>query len=101
MSSGEPFEALTLKTSELAHLMDKAETTRRRAIAERVADWDEENFADDPVATEQIGGSIERIEVALDDLFLMRAAYVFDGRRDEVSVPVSDLVDLLMETDFN
>ncbi|WP_370163088.1 hypothetical protein [Limimaricola soesokkakensis] len=101
MSGGDPLEALTLKTSELAHLMDKAEATWRRAIAERIADWKEEILDDDPGATEQIGSSIERLEVALDDLFLMRAAYVFDGRCSEVSVPVSDLVELLMETDFS
>lgn len=99
--SDAPFEALTLQVSELRHLLDKAEATWRRAIAERVADWDSGEFTDDPSIAEQIGGSIERIEVALDDLFLMRAAYAFDGRHREVSVPVSDLVDLLMEMDFN
>lgn len=95
-----PFEAITMKTPELRHLLDKAESTWRRAIAERVADWDSGDFVDDPNISDQIGGSIKRLEVALDDLFIMRAAYIFDGRRDEVSVPVSDLVELLFETDF-
>ncbi|MCP1168912.1 hypothetical protein [Limimaricola litoreus] len=94
-----PFEAITMQVPELRHLLDKAETTWRRALSERQVDLVDETFAEVPDIVDEIGASVERIEVALDDLFVMRAAYVF-GDREEVRVPVEDLMNLLMETDF-
>jgi hypothetical protein len=95
-----PFEAITLKISELRHLLDKSEASWRHALAERAADLASEEYAESPEMTEEIGASAERIEMALDDLFVMRAAYAFDGSRHEVRVPIEDLMNLLLETNF-
>lgn len=96
-----PFEAITMKVTELRHLFDKAEASWRRALAERrveLAGW---SPAENPEVVGEVGASAERIEVALDDLFIMRAAYVFNDDRDEVSVPIEDVLNLLLETDFS
>jgi hypothetical protein len=100
MPNLEPFTGFTLKTSELRHLMDRAEASWRAKLKERRADLFDEDFADQPDITLEIGASVERIEIALDDLFVMRAAYTFDPCRTEVRVPIDDLLNLLMETDF-
>lgn len=95
-----PFEAITMKVTELRHLFDKAEASWRRALAERrgeLAGW---SFVENPEVVGEIGASAERIEAALDDLFIMRAAYVFDDERNEVRVPIQDVLNLLLETDF-
>ncbi len=96
-----PFEVITMKVPELRHLLDKAEATLRCALAERHADLVDDTFAEVPEIIGGIGASVGRIEMALDDLFIMRAAYAFDTRRDEVRVPIGDVLNLLMETDFN
>lgn len=96
-----PFESLTLRVDELRHLLDKAEASWPRALSERYADLTDENYAEIPEIAHEIGASAERIEAALVDLFVIRAAYTFDPKRDEVRVPTEDLINLLMETDFN
>lgn len=96
-----PLKAFTMKVSELRHLLDKAETTWRHALAERTADLANEEFAKIPELATDIGASAERIETALDDLFMMRAAYVFEATSDEVRVPIEDLMNLLLEVDLH
>lgn len=92
-----PFTGLTLKVSEFRHLLDKSEAHYRRALSERQADLADEDFAE---VADEIGASVERIEVALDDIFLTRALYLFDARKNDVFVRIEDLLNLLMETDF-
>lgn len=95
-----PFEAITMKVPELQHLLDKAEATLRSALGERQADLMDDAFAEAPEIIGGIGASVERLENALDDLFILRTVYVFDGRNNEVRVPIGDVLNLLMETDF-
>ncbi|MGR3499616.1 MAG: hypothetical protein ACU0E9_12065 [Limimaricola soesokkakensis] len=61
---------------------------------------EDEEFAESPEITQAIGASADRIEAALDDLFLLRTVYIFEAAREEVSVLVEDLMNLLLETDF-
>ncbi len=89
-----------MKVLELRHILDKVEASWRRAMVERHAELASEKFMEVPEITDEIGALAERIEDAFDDLFITRVAYVFDGSRDRVRVPIEDLLNLLLETDF-